>query len=118
MSVREGVLYTLSYLPVSLAAPGSASTGGFGPFLEHDALPVILGGLGDEMESVREVALKAGQVTYYNHIKFVHTFVEVYLVCTLVLILSLFMWQLFNLLTIRRFHFVIRSLIFFSLNIY
>jgi len=26
---------------------------------------VILGGLGDEMESVREVALKAGQVILY-----------------------------------------------------
>ena len=65
MSVREGVLYTLSYLPISLASPGSASVGGFGPLLEHDALPVILGGLGDEMESVREVALKAGQVILY-----------------------------------------------------
>ena len=36
-------------------------------YLERDALPVVLAGLSDEQESVREVALKAGQTLVAVH---------------------------------------------------
>jgi hypothetical protein len=58
-AVREGVLWLLSFLPPALGA-------GFTPYL-GDALPVILAGLTDEMEAVREVALRAGQVLVSTH---------------------------------------------------
>jgi len=58
-SVREGVLWVLSFLPPALGP-------GFTPYLS-DTLPVILAGLTDETESVREVALQAGQVLMSTH---------------------------------------------------
>lgn len=58
-SVREGVLWVLSFLPPALGP-------GFTPYLS-DTLPVILAGLTDETESVREVALQAGQVLVSTH---------------------------------------------------
>ena len=57
--VREGVLWVLNFLPPALGA-------GFTPYLA-DTLPVILAGLTDETESVREVALQAGQVLVSTH---------------------------------------------------
>lgn len=58
-AVREGVLWLLSFLPPALGP-------GFTPYL-GDALPVILAGLTDEAEAVREVALRAGQVLVSTH---------------------------------------------------
>ena len=58
-AVREGVLWLLSFLPPALGQ-------GFTPYL-GDALPVILAGLTDEAEAVREVALRAGQVLVSTH---------------------------------------------------
>ena len=51
--VREGHIVLLRYLPMAIGAP-------FQPFLE-DAIACILPGLADEVESVREAALKAGR---------------------------------------------------------
>lgn len=53
-AAREGLLWLLSFLPAAMG-------GAFGP-LVPSTLPVILGGLSDEGEGVREVALRAGQV--------------------------------------------------------
>jgi HEAT repeat protein len=51
---REGLLWLLSFLPAAL--PES-----FAPHIT-ETLPVILFGLSDENESVREVAMRAGQI--------------------------------------------------------
>jgi len=53
-NVREGVLWFLAFLPGAMGRV----------FSEHltALLPIILSGLADETDSVREVALKAGQV--------------------------------------------------------
>ena len=53
-AAREGLLWLLSFLP-------SAMHNQFAPHIGV-TLPVILGGLSDPVESVREVALRAGQV--------------------------------------------------------
>jgi hypothetical protein len=53
-AVREGVLWVLSFLPPALGP-------GFTPYIAS-ALPVILAGLTDDVESVRDVAMRAGQV--------------------------------------------------------
>lgn len=58
-SVREGILWLLSFLPPALGP-------GFTPYISN-TLPVILAGLTDETESVREVALRAGQVLVSTH---------------------------------------------------
>jgi hypothetical protein len=54
-AAREGLLWLLSYLP-------SALHGRYAPHVQT-TLPVVLGGLSDSVESVREVAMRAGQVT-------------------------------------------------------
>ena len=51
---REGLLWLLSFMPATL-------TESFAPHISR-TLPVILAGLSDSAESVREVALRAGQV--------------------------------------------------------
>lgn len=53
-AAREGLLWLLSFLPSSLNER-------FGPHIAS-TLPVVLVGLSDEAEGVREVALRAGQV--------------------------------------------------------
>jgi hypothetical protein len=57
-AVREGVLWVLSFLPPALGP-------GFTPHIGA-CLPVVLSGLTDDAESVREVALRAGQVSGHN----------------------------------------------------
>jgi len=60
---REGVLWYLSFLPTSV---GDA----FAKYIS-DCLPVVLAGLSDDSEGVREVALRGGQVIVsvygFNH---------------------------------------------------
>lgn len=51
---REGLLWLLSFLPTAMHDT-------FSPFIST-TLPVILSGLSDENEGVREVAMRAGQV--------------------------------------------------------
>ena len=53
-AAREGLLWLLSFLPAVLAE-------GFSSHIKT-TLPVILSGLSDESEGVREVALRSGQV--------------------------------------------------------
>jgi hypothetical protein len=65
VGVREGLLWLLSFLPTAMAAGHQGQD--FSPFLEKDALPVVLAGLSDEFESVRDVALRAGQVLVNTH---------------------------------------------------
>lgn len=55
---REGLLWFLSFLPATLNE-------GFAVYIGI-TLPVILSGLSDENEGVREVALRAGQVVVYK----------------------------------------------------
>ena len=57
--VREGVLWTLSFLPSTL---GERFTD-----LIQDILPAIVSGLADESDMVAEVALRAGQVLVKNY---------------------------------------------------
>lgn len=57
--VREGVLWTLSFLPSTL---GSRFT-----TLIRSILPAIVSGLADESDMVAEVALRAGQVLVKNY---------------------------------------------------
>ncbi|CAM9376956.1 unnamed protein product, partial [Choristocarpus tenellus] len=57
--VREGVLWVLCFLPGALMKD-------FAPIIPQ-ALPVVLAGLSDEVETVREVALRAGQVLVATH---------------------------------------------------
>lgn len=58
-AVREGVLWVLCFLPGAMAKE-------FAPVIPQ-ALPVVLSGLSDEVETVREVALRAGQVLVSTH---------------------------------------------------
>ena len=58
-SVREGVLWVLCFLPGALGKD-------FAPVIPQ-ALPVVLAGLSDEVEAVREVSLRAGQVLVKTH---------------------------------------------------
>lgn len=53
-SVREGVLWVLCFLPGAMGKD-------FAPIIPQ-ALPVILAGLSDEVEAVRDVSLRAGQM--------------------------------------------------------
>ncbi|KAJ1428246.1 armadillo-type protein, partial [Ochromonadaceae sp. CCMP2298] len=55
---REGLLWFLSFLPATLNEA-------FASYIEL-TLPVVLSGLCDENEGVREVALRAGQVIVYK----------------------------------------------------
>ena len=55
---REGLLWFLTFLPATLNE-------GFAVYISI-TLPVILSGLSDENEGVREVALRAGQVVVYK----------------------------------------------------
>jgi len=58
-STREGVLWVLTFLPSSL---GQAFT----PLIDS-SLPALLGGLSDESEQVRDVAMRAGRVMIRSH---------------------------------------------------
>ena len=58
-SVREGVLWVLCFLPGAMGKD-------FAPMIPS-ALPVVLAGLSDEVEAVREVALRSGQVLVSTH---------------------------------------------------
>lgn len=58
-AVREGVLWVLCFLPGAMSKD-------FAPIIPQ-ALPVVLSGLSDEVEAVREVALRAGQVLVSTH---------------------------------------------------
>ena len=57
--VREGVHWLLSFLPTSFG-PGHMDE--FSEFIAV-LLPIIVAGLSDEHETVRDVALRAGQVS-------------------------------------------------------
>lgn len=58
-SVREGVLWVMAFLPPSLGKQ-------FSVFL-REALPIIVAGLSDEAESVRDVAMHSGHVVVNAH---------------------------------------------------
>ena len=58
-STREGVLWMLTFLPPTLGQ-------GFTPLIDA-SLPAFIGGLSDESESVREVAMRAGRVLIRSH---------------------------------------------------
>lgn len=58
-STREGVLWMLSFLPSALGQ-------GFSPYIGL-SLPALVGGLSDDSEPVREVALRAGRVLIRSH---------------------------------------------------
>nr|CCA15342.1 hypothetical protein OsJ_12383 [Albugo laibachii Nc14] len=58
-SVREGVLWIIAFLPPILGKS-------FAVFL-HDALPIIVTGLSDEVDAVRDVAAHAGHVVVSTH---------------------------------------------------
>ena len=58
-SAREGLLWLLTFLPSVLGEPFSAYISA--------TLPVVLSGLSDDSEGVREVALRAGQVYVTSH---------------------------------------------------
>lgn len=58
-SVREGVLWIIAFLPPALGK-------GFAVFLS-DALPIIVSGLSDEADTVRDVAMHAGHVVVNAH---------------------------------------------------
>ncbi len=58
-STREGVLWMLSFLPPALGQ-------GFSPYIGM-SLPALVGGLSDDSEPVREVALRAGRVLIRSH---------------------------------------------------
>jgi len=58
-STREGVLWMLSFLPPALGH-------GFAPFIDI-SLPALVGGLSDESEPVRDVAMRAGRVLIRSH---------------------------------------------------
>ena len=61
---REGLLWLLAFLPTALGQM-------FSDYIES-VLPVIIGGLADDQDPVREVALKAGQVIV-KHFASTHT---------------------------------------------
>jgi hypothetical protein len=58
-STREGVLWVLVFLPPALGQ-------GFTPMLDA-CLPVLIGGLSDDHEQVREVGMRAGRVMIKSH---------------------------------------------------
>lgn len=58
-SAREGLLWLLTFLPSVLGEPFAAYI--------SSTLPVVLSGLSDDSEGVREVALRAGQVYVTSH---------------------------------------------------
>ncbi|TYZ62730.1 hypothetical protein PybrP1_001423 [[Pythium] brassicae (nom. inval.)] len=58
-SVREGVLWIIAFLPPAFGK-------GFSVFLS-EALPIVVSGLSDEAESVRDVAMHAGHVVVNAH---------------------------------------------------
>jgi HEAT repeat protein len=58
-STREGVLWMLTYLPSTLGQ-------GFTPLMD-ESVGALIGGLSDESESVREVAMRAGRVLIRSH---------------------------------------------------
>lgn len=58
-AVREGVLWIIAFLPPAFGKS-------FSVFLE-DALPIVVAGLSDEAESVRDVAMHAGHVVVNAH---------------------------------------------------
>lgn len=58
-SVREGVLWIIAFMPPAFGK-------GFSVFLS-DALPIVVSGLSDEAESVRDVAMHAGHVVVNAH---------------------------------------------------
>ncbi|RLN63550.1 hypothetical protein BBP00_00004061 [Phytophthora kernoviae] len=58
-SVREGVLWVMAFLPPALGKQ-------FSVFL-RDALPIVVAGLSDEAESVRDVAMHSGHVVVNAH---------------------------------------------------
>lgn len=58
-SVREGVLWVLCFLPGAMGKDFAV--------IIPSSLPVVLAGLSDEVEAVREVALRAGQVLVSTH---------------------------------------------------
>ncbi|KAL4137260.1 hypothetical protein PRIC2_000782 [Phytophthora ramorum] len=58
-SVREGVLWVMAFLPPALGKQ-------FSTFL-REALPIVVAGLSDEAESVRDVAMHSGHVVVNAH---------------------------------------------------
>jgi HEAT repeat protein len=58
-STREGVLWVLTFLPPALGQS-------FTPLIDA-SLPALLGGLSDDSEPVREVAMRAGRVLIRSH---------------------------------------------------
>jgi HEAT repeat protein len=56
---REGVLWVLTFLPPALGQ-------GFTPFIDV-TLPVLISGLSDDSEPVRDVAMRAGRVLIKSH---------------------------------------------------
>ncbi|KAL3667889.1 hypothetical protein V7S43_006770 [Phytophthora oleae] len=58
-SVREGVLWVMAFLPPALGKQ-------FAMFL-REALPIVVAGLSDEAESVRDVAMHSGHVVVNAH---------------------------------------------------
>lgn len=58
-SVREGVLWVLCFLPGAMGKDFAV--------IIPSSLPVVLAGLSDEVEAVREVALRSGQVLVSTH---------------------------------------------------
>ena len=57
--VREGICWTIAFLSPALGK-------GFAPYIE-ETMPIIIAGLADETEAVREVAMHAGQVVVHGH---------------------------------------------------
>lgn len=58
-ATREGVLWVLSFMPTALGQS-------FSPLIDV-SLPALLGGLSDENEPVRDVAMRAGRVLIRSH---------------------------------------------------
>ena len=58
-STREGVQWMLTFLPPSMGQ-------GFTPLIDV-SLPALIGGLSDDSEAVRDVALRAGRVLIRSH---------------------------------------------------
>jgi hypothetical protein len=58
-STREGVLWVLTFLPSSLGQS-------FTPLIDV-SLPALIGGLSDDSEPVRDVAMRAGRVLIRSH---------------------------------------------------
>ena len=67
VGVREGIHWLLSFLPLSFGIGGGGGSE-FSDYIE-DVLPVVVTGLSDDHENVRDVALRAGQVSF-SHVYF------------------------------------------------